>query len=325
MKYDNLSKEELLNKIYHLEALNKELLKEKEQETKLEYAWTGNLGHWYWNVQENSVSFNPLKITSLGYTKDEIPEEVSYQFFTDKLHPDDYEKTMDAMRNHLVGKVNVYEVEYRIQCKNGDYKWYYDIGKITQYDSEGKPLLLAGIVFDITEKKCMELELENKNKILMQQALVDELTGMYNYRATKEYLDFQVKESKENENDLTIIVFDIDKFKCLNDTRGHIFGNQVLSKVSEIIKENIRKSDMAGRFGGEEFIVILPETKLETAIIIAERIRKAVEKNDFYGVKVTISGGVTQCTNEDVEALIENADKNLYMAKETGRNKIIYT
>ena len=324
MNYEYLSKEELLNKIYHLEALNRELLKEKEQETKLEYAWTGNLGNWYWNIQDNSVRFNPLKVTSLGYTEDEILEEVSYQFFTDKLHPDDYEKTMDAMRDHLSGEVNVYEIEYRIKCKNGDYKWYYDIGKITQYDSEGKPLLVSGIVFDITEKKAMELELENKNKILMQQALVDELTGMYNYRATKKYLDFQVKERKDIKKDLSIIILDLDRFKRLNDTRGHLFGNDVLSKISKIIKQNIRKNDIAGRFGGEEFIIILPDTKLDTAVIIAERIRMAVEKNDFCGEKVTISGGVKEFNNEDVATLIQNADKNLYMAKETGRNKIIY-
>lgn len=324
MNYEKLSKEELLEKVYYLESLNKELLKEKEQETKLEYAWTGNLGHWYWNSKENNVEFNHLKITTLGYTEDEIPEKISYQFFTDKLHPDDYEKTMDVMRDHLLGKVSVYEVEYRIRCKNGNYKWYYDIGKITQYDSEGNPLLIAGIVFDITRKKSMELELKNKNKILMQQALFDELTGMYNYRAIKGYLDFQVKESKNNKKDLSIIILDLDKFKRLNDTKGHLFGNEILTKVSNIIKENIRENDMVGRFGGEEFIVILPETKLNTAVMIAEKIRKAIEKNNFCDIKVTISGGVKQLKNEDVISLIGGADKNLYMAKESGRNKIIY-
>ena len=81
---------------------------------------------------------------------------------------------------------------------------------------------------------------------------------------------------------------------------------------------------MVGRFGGEEFVVILPETKLDTAVNIAERIRKAIERSDFCGSKVTISGGVKEYNNEDVATLIQKADKNLYMAKETGRNKIIY-
>lgn len=131
MKYDNYSREQLLDRINELESLNKELLKEKEQEAKLDYAWTGNLGHWYWNLQTNSVNFNLLKVTTLGYDASEIPEHVTYDFFTEKLHSDDYNKTMEAMRDHLYGKAEVYEVEYRIKAKDGKYKWYYDRGKIT--------------------------------------------------------------------------------------------------------------------------------------------------------------------------------------------------
>jgi PAS domain S-box-containing protein len=100
----------------------------------------------------------------LGYDKSEIPEHVAYQFFTDKLHPDDYQKTMDAMIDHLHGKTAVYEVEYQIRTKDGKYRWYYDRGAITQHDDSGKPVFLAGIVFDITEKKEMQMDLEYKNK-----------------------------------------------------------------------------------------------------------------------------------------------------------------
>lgn len=324
MEYETLSKDELLKKVYSLDALNKQLLKEKEQETKLNYDWTGNLGHWYWNIQDNNVKFNHLKITTLGYTEDEIPNDVNYQFFTDKLHPEDYDKTMQAMMDHLTGKKNVYEIEYRIKCKDGRYKWYYDIGKITQYDKEGKPLLLAGIVFDITERKLLEVELEKKNKVLSEKAFIDELTKMFNFRSIKEYLYTQVNESKYKEVPLSIVIFDIDNFKKLNDTKGHMFGNDVLIKISRIIKENIRKDDIAGRFGGEEFIIILPNTDSESAANIAERIREAVEKSDFFGIKVTISGGVNQYKGEEIGTLIEIADEKLYRAKNTGKNKIVY-
>lgn len=324
MRYETLSKEELLKKVYSLESLNKQLLKEKEQEMSLEYDWTGNLGHWYWNIQDNSVTFNNLKVTTLGYSKEDIPEHVNYQFFTEKLHPEDYDKTMQAMMDHLTGKRKVYEIEYRIKCKDGGYKWYYDIGKITQYDKDGKPLLLAGVVFDITERKVLEIDLKNKNKILSEKAFIDELTKMYNFRSIKEYLDIEINESKYKELPLSIIIFDIDNFKKLNDTKGHMFGNEILIKISEIIKENIRRDDIAGRFGGEEFILILPNTLLEDAANIAERIRKEVEKNDFFGVNVTISGGVNQYKDEDISTLIEIADEKLYNAKNTGKNKIVY-
>ena len=85
MDYEELSQEQLLSRIQELEILNRQLLEEKEQETRLEYAWTGNLGHWYWNIKTNAVTFNPLKITTLGYDKSEIPERVTYQYFTEKL------------------------------------------------------------------------------------------------------------------------------------------------------------------------------------------------------------------------------------------------
>lgn len=96
MECNNFTKEQLLERIEELEILCGELLKEKEQEAKLDYAWTGNLGHWYWNIKTNAVTFNLMKATALGYDKSELPEPVPYQFFTDKLHPDDYQNTMDA-------------------------------------------------------------------------------------------------------------------------------------------------------------------------------------------------------------------------------------
>ena len=188
MDYINSSRKQLLERIEELEVLNRELLKDKEQETKLEYAWTGNLGHWYWNIKTNSVTFNPLKVTTLGYDISDIPEYVTYEFFADKLHREDYLKTMDAMRDHLYGKADVYEVEYRIRAKDGKYKWYYDRGKITQYDDNGKPLFLAGIVFDITEKKETQLELECKNKILAEISSIDGLTKISNHRTLIEHL-----------------------------------------------------------------------------------------------------------------------------------------
>lgn len=123
-------KKQLMERIEELERLNRELLREDELEVKLEYAWTGNLGHWYWDVKTNTVTFNPLKVTTLGYDRGEVPDRVDYQYFTDKLHPEDLEGAMEAMRAHLYGRAAVYEAEYRIRAKDGTYRWYYDRGKI---------------------------------------------------------------------------------------------------------------------------------------------------------------------------------------------------
>ena len=178
MDYHKASHDELVARIEELERLNSQLLEEQRQEIGLDFAWTGNLGHWYWDYRTNTVTFNPLKAAALGYDMSELPERVPYQFFTDRLHPGDFDITMDAMRDHLYGRKAVYEAEYRIKAKDGSWRWFYDRGSITQRDEAGKPIFMAGIVFDITQKKEMELELAAKNLILAEQSTTDGLTGL---------------------------------------------------------------------------------------------------------------------------------------------------
>ena len=167
--YSNHTREQLIQRIRELENLTEAYRDEKEKEELLNFSWTGNLGHWYWDVPTNTVEFNPLKVMTLGYSRDEIPEKTDYQFFTDKLHPDDYDRVMNNMMEHLDGKRNVYEVEYRIKTKQGDWKYFYDRGKITKRDENGRPLFLAGIVFDITREKEAEAQLEEKSRSLEQE------------------------------------------------------------------------------------------------------------------------------------------------------------
>lgn len=324
MNLHDMSKEWLIEKAEELERLNRQLLEEKEQETGLDFSWTGNLGHWYWDIITNAVTFNSLKITTLGYSKDELPEKITYRFFTDKLHPDDYKKTMDAMTAHLYGKSDVYETEYRIRAKDGRYKWYYDRGKITQYDANGKPVFLAGIVFDITEKKKSFLDLEEKNMVLSELSSVDGLTKIKNHRALIECLK-NLSAGENSKNSFSIAIFDIDDFKKVNDSHGHIYGDKVLSDVAAIITSCIRTDDTAGRYGGEEFMVIIPFVDQMAAVEISERIKRSVEKHVFVNnIKVTISGGVKVYNGEDVPDLIHGADMNLYEAKRQGKNRIIY-
>jgi PAS domain S-box-containing protein len=167
--YSKYSREKLLSRIRELENLSEAFLEEKEKEELLKFSWTGNLGHWYWDFPSNKVTFNPLKVMALGYSREEVPEEVTYQFFTDKLHPDDYERVMEEMRQHLKGEREVWEVEYRIQTKQGEWKHFHDRGKVTKRDEQGRPLFLSGIVFDITQKKETEKELEEKNRKLNEE------------------------------------------------------------------------------------------------------------------------------------------------------------
>lgn len=321
--YSNYSVDQLIARIEELEMLNHELLKEKEQETKLEFAWSGNLGHWYWDLVTNTVTFDPLKIMALGYKKEEIPENVTYQFFTERLHPDDYEKTMQAMKNHLYGNSDVYEVEYRIRTNTDEYKWYYDRGRITRYSEDGKPIFIAGIVFDITEKKNSQLELEQKNKLLSELSSIDGLTRICNHRTLIEFLESCMRDADQNQSALSIVLFDIDDFKKVNDTKGHVYGDYVLVEIASMIKECIRESDLVGRYGGEEFMVVFQNTVQDQAIIISDRIRKKIADMIFaQDMTITMSGGVTQYFGESSQELIDQADRNLYEAKRKGKNRI---
>lgn len=221
MDYSKYDRGQLIEIIDELQMLNKELLNEKIQAENLEFAWTGNLGHWYLNLKTKSVVFNPLKIQALGYSMEELPERITYNFFTDKLHPDDYQGTMDAMISHIEGKTSVYECEYRIQARDGNYKWFYDRGKITQRNASGKPEFVSGIVFDIGEKKEAEQKLIHKTEILEMQSTTDVLTGVRNRRAIMEELEMRVNQALVNHSPLSIILLDIDHFKKINDDNGH--------------------------------------------------------------------------------------------------------
>ena len=324
MSHEDLTREELIRKIESLELLNNQLLTEREQEAALDFAWSGNLGHWYWNVADNQVTFNPLKVTTLGYGLNEVPRQVPFQFFTGLLHPDDYETAMSAMREHLQGRSVVYEVEYRIRAKDGSYLWYYDRGKVTAFDENGRPLFVAGIVFDITEKKKAQQELERQNEFLSEQMMLDSMTGVANHGAILEMLRRDLSLAQKSQGDLCIVLFDIDDFKLVNDTRGHLFGDRVLTGFAELVRTIIRSGDSFGRYGGEEFLLILPQTNKAGALRIAERIRTAVEEHRFFGdIRITVSGGLKQYGGGDAEELIEQADRNLYLAKAAGKNRIM--
>lgn len=322
MNYNHYTKEALIKRIEQLERLNSELL--RENDSTLTFAWSGNLGQWYLDFESGEVVFNMLKAQTLGYAIEEIPTPTPYSFFTTLLHPDDYFPVMKNMKDHMDNLSDVYEVEYRIKAKDGSYKWFYDRGKVTQRDSNQKALLAAGIVFDITSKKLNELKIIEEKQKLKKSSLTDPLTGIMNRRAILDELSQRMNHHLYNFEYLSILMLDIDNFKNVNDTYGHIIGDKVLNKVAEIVSHTIRGHDSVGRYGGEEFLVILPNANCENAQKAAERIRKKIEETEFDEVgRITISGGYTSYIDESIELLIDKADKYLYEAKRSGRNKVI--
>lgn len=322
MDYTNFSKEQLIQMIEEQKLLKDQLPGGEKPPLLLDFSWAGNLGLWYWNVQTNTVTFNPLKATNLGYTKEELPEEVTYQFFTTKIHPDDYANVMGVMMDHLQGKASAYEVEYRIRTKDGDYKWYYDLGKITKYDDQGKPLFLAGVVFDVTEKKEIQLDLLIKNKILGELSMLDGLTKVKNVRALLEHLKAKINRSIQLNEPLSIAVFDLDNFKKINNTKGQFYGDLVLVNLAQIMESRVQNTDLVGRFSGEKFMIIFPNTSGDLARSISEQIRQAIEQQ-YLEDDITITGGVKEYAGESIENFIQGADANWYLGKTQGKNRIV--
>ena len=162
---------------------------------------------------------------------------------------------------------------------------------------------------------------------LLQQrnALTDALTGFLNRHALYPILKQELDRSARYARPFSIILFDIDEFKAVNDTFGHLEGDKVLKELSKLVSGLLRKTDYAGRWGGEEFLLILPETDSAEAQILAERVRIKIEDTFFTEIySVTASFGVVAFrTSQSLEALIDCADKALYQAKNSGRNQVI--
>lgn len=187
--------------------------------------------------------------------------------------------------------------------------------------------ILAKIIFGMYQKESRVVK-ESIKKV-EEQSTIDPLTAVYNRRYMYSYLKDRVAEARADEKPLSVVLFDIDKFKNLNDTYGHLLGDDVLKAISCMIKSSCREKEIVARYGGEEFLLILPGLTKEEAYTRADNIRAAIAKSHLSpdlpaDKKVTISGGVaTFEVGMNEEAMVQIADDNLYIAKDSGRNRIV--
>lgn len=169
-------------------------------------------------------------------------------------------------------------------------------------------------------------KLKEKSNLLEYQASHDKLTGLFNRNRFDEIYTKEIKRTKRYNNELSIIIFDIDDFKMVNDTYGHQIGDEVLKEIAKITLNGVREQDINVRWGGEEFLILLPQTNLTGAVTVASKIKSAIKEHIFTdkSLKITASFGVSQLLEEDDEiSLISRSDKLLYEAKKTGKDKVI--
>ena len=299
---------------------------------------------WENNLLTGEVIYRAMKtISTLGYTGQEQPGNV--EAFFQLVHPDDLPGIKVALDEHVSGRTPQYRSEFRLRAKNGKWIWFANYGKVMDGGSSTPGQRFVGVTFNIDDRKRREDELAQINQQLAEKnallqrynttlellAASDSLTGLANRRRL---MELGIKECKRTErfaHALSLLVVDIDLFKNINDAWGHQVGDRVICSVADVCSSRIRAGlDTAARVGGEEFVVLLPETDHASARAVAESLRQTVAaqkvraNDEGATVSFTVSIGFATLHGGGMpfDQLFNNADKALYRAKQAGRNNV---
>jgi len=247
----------------------------------------------------------------------------------DKIRDEDIAKYYGSKCKKSVMVDEAYEVEDYFPDLGKQGKWLF-ITSAPLKDIEDNITGAIETLQDITERKQAEELMRESERIYQELSITDNLTKLYNQRHFYNQLTIEIDRSKRYKNSLSLLMLDVDDFKQYNDNFGHLEGDDVLVRLARIIQRNIRGSDSAYRYGGEEFVIILPEGKGVEGAIVAERIREDVKKETFVPdggekIHVTVSIGVSELlADDDLTVLIERADKRMYEAKKQGKDQVVF-
>tara|TARA_R110000744_G_scaffold153902_2_gene268427 strand:- start:7067 stop:7696 length:630 start_codon:yes stop_codon:yes gene_type:complete len=185
------------------------------------------------------------------------------------------------------------------------------------------------VVYDVTDQAVSKQAIEELNNELQRLSRIDGLTGIYNRRYWEEQFSREFKRNLRKPSQSSVIILDIDHFKKINDNYGHPAGDEVIRRLAKLLKDVTRETDICGRYGGEEFTILLPDTASPNVMILAQRIRETVEKlkieYEQQTISFTVSLGIAQFSPvfEQHMQWLESADKALYQAKISGRNRVV--
>ncbi|MBA6099868.1 diguanylate cyclase [Pseudomonas juntendi] len=304
-------------------------------------------GIWDWNANTGYVYRNPGWYAMLGYANHSKANSV----FTweSVIHPEDYPRVMAHFEAYIEQRTERYLIEYRCRCQDGSYLWIEDTGYIIDRNADGSVARMLGAHRNIDAGKRLVAQLQQKNQSLeslvaertrelswvnqqLQRQLDenrelaerDALTRVASrYRLEKE-LQLECQRAQRFRLPLSLIAMDMDDFKPINDRYGHAQGDRALVQVAENLRSCLRDFDLLARWGGDEFIIVLPQTALSEALDVATRLRQAVQQLEPVGdCQLTMSYGVVQRRGgEDQVELLARADQALYRAKGNGKNVI---
>lgn len=244
-----------------------------------------------------------------------------YNEWRNCIYPDDLEYAQSTLQE-VLERGAIEQREYRILRADGEVRWLSDKCFVSQHSEAGLPLMIVGIAEDITDKKHLETELH-------RLATTDVLTQSSNRRYFFDSAEQAFRDCKATSTPLAFLLLDVDDFKKINDVYGHQVGDVVLQRIAQSGAGALRRGDLFGRIGGEEFAVLLPGCDENMARQIGERLQREVQRLRFneaeHFFSVTISQGLTllQPDDQNLSALYSRADAALYQAKRTGKDRIV--
>ena len=277
----------------------------------------------YKDVEGRYLGFNKAYETFFGATRDQLIGKSVFD-----ISPPELAKIYHAKDAELYESRGIQEYESRVKDAHGS---YHDVifNKAVFQDSQGVVSGLIGAILDITERKLAEAEIQKLQEQLRELALHDPLTGLYNRRYLDETIKRELIRATRYDQPIGIVMCDIDHFKVVNDMYGHIAGDEVLREFAELLRTNVRSSDVVCRFGGEEFLLFFPDMPLDVACQHAEQFRTALAAKritfEAAVIQVTASFGVAAFpeNGNTQDALIRAADVAMYEAKEAGRDRVV--
>lgn len=314
-------------------------LREAEERVRLALHCSGD-GVWDANLQTREMAYLEGWEGVLGYSKSEVTSTLDG--YLHLIHADDIPRLQAELERHVNGEVPSFQCEFRMRTKDGGWRWVLNRGMIWSHSADGKPLRMIGTHTDITSRKVAEVAMSRTNvKLhsqideirtlqgrLAEQAVRDPLTRLYNRRYLDETLEREVARARREGHPLSVVLLDVDHFKKLNDSYGHQAGDEVLKALAELLRNDTRTEDVACRYGGEEFLVLLPSMPLDKAHERAEHWRSQLERHVFsfgnFSLSATASFGVSSYPHhgKTPDELTRTADAALYSAKRNGRNRV---
>ena len=295
-------------------------LRESEQRYALA-AQGANDGLWDWNLDSNQIYLSPRWKIMLGYAEDEVGEDPNEWF--SRVHEEDIETIQNTLGAHLNEKSPHFECEYRLRCADNSFRWMRGRG-LAVYDAAGRAHRIAGSQTDISEQKAASAQLSHN-------AFYDALTNLPNRALFLDRLDSTLSRARRDpELTFAVLFLDIDRFKKINDSLGHLAGDQLLIDAAARFEMCLRPGDTVARLGGDEFAVLIDGINIddlndESAISqVASRIQKELERPFILAGKevfVTVSIGVAPCkgAGQKPDEILGNADSAMYRAKGLGR------